>query len=189
MPGALQQYLKQCWKATLGITLYCRKLFCCTSTEFAELTSLGEMDSVERQPVKRDPVKRDPGERDPGEVPFHPHFTLFFIIKSAMLTYHLQFDEKYHDYQFDEAQVHYPDTGNPKIEFIFRKGEEQAKTVRSLKHDKNLRIVSTGLGYRDELGVPMVELEVEFYHWPLQVDVPRVSLKGHKGFRPSKMLS
>ena len=106
-----------------------------------------------------------------------------------MLTYHLQFDEKYHDYQFDEAQVHYPDTGNPKIEFIFRKDEEQAKTVRSLKYDKNLRIVNTGLGYLDEQGVPMVELEVEFYHWTCPVDVPRVSLKGHKDFMPSKILS
>ncbi|KAI3124177.1 hypothetical protein CBS147326_8406 [Penicillium roqueforti] len=153
MPGVLQQYLKQCWKATLGITLYCQKLFCCTSTEFAELTSLNEMDSVGRHPVKRDPD---------------------------------EFDEKYHDYQFDEAQVHYTDTENPKIELIFRKGEEKAKIVCSLK---NLRIVSTGLGYRDELGVPMVELEVEFYHWTIPVDVPRVSLKGHKGFRPSKILS
>lgn len=174
MPGILQQYLKQCWKATLDITLYCRKLFCCTSTEFAELTSLCEMDSIERHPV---------------EVPPHPRFTLLFIITSTMLTYHWQFDKRYHDYQFDEAQVPYPDSEDPKIELIFRKAEERAKTARSLKHDKNLRIVNTGLGYLNELDVPMVELGVEFYHWKFQVDVPRVSLKGYRDFKPSKMLS
>ncbi|KAL4931884.1 uncharacterized protein BDV17DRAFT_255529 [Aspergillus undulatus] len=150
MPGALHQYPRQHWKLTLSIFLHCRRLLCCTSSEFADLASLSEMDSIEHHPV--------------------------------------EFDKAYHDYEFHEAQLHYADSENPRIELVFRKDLEQAITTRSFRHDKYLRIISAELGYLDEEGVSMVELRLQFYHWAFEIDVPRACLNGHKDFSPSEML-
>jgi hypothetical protein len=95
------------------------------------------------------------------------------------------FGRLYDDYLFHEAQVHYSDTEDPKIELVFCKGEEKAITTRSLSH---LPILREGLEFSDEKGIPIVEVNLLFYHWVIPADVPRRCLKGRSDFRPSRTM-
>ncbi|KAL4985846.1 hypothetical protein BDW68DRAFT_137509 [Aspergillus falconensis] len=165
MPGALYWYMGQCWKLILSVISNCRRFICCTPSEFADLSSLSELD-----------IERQDGQ---GSIALAPHRN-----QHAIDAEHA-FERLYGDYQFHKAQVHYSDTGYPKIELVFRKGQEKAITTRNLSH---LPILREGMEFIGENGIPMVEVMLQFYHWVIPADVPQRCLKGRSDFRPSRTL-
>jgi hypothetical protein len=110
---------------------------------------------------------------------------LFFQI-SDVLTYCEQdaFPIRYHDFQFHNAKVHYPDTDAPLIEMVFRKGSEEIGTTRRLA---DLQILRQGVAFEDN-GDVKVEVELQFHHWVIGVDVPLICLKGRLDFNLSEIL-
>ncbi|KAL4920384.1 hypothetical protein BDW62DRAFT_16738 [Aspergillus aurantiobrunneus] len=171
MPGALYWYMGQCWKLMLSVISHCRRFICCTPSEFADLASLSELD-IERQDgqgsINGSCQAIAPAHKNQHAIDAEPAF-----------------ERLYEDYQFHEAQVHYSDAENPKIELVFLKGQEKAITTRNLRH---LPILREDMEFVGENGIPMVEVEFQFYHWVIPADVPRHSLKGRSDFRPSRTL-
>jgi hypothetical protein len=99
-----------------------------------------------------------------------------------------QFGIRYHDFQFLEAKVHYPDS-DPQMELVFSRDRERATTTRRLNDENTIQILGVGLAYLDEDRVPMVGVSFRFYHWTFEKDVPLGCLKGRPGFSPSEILS
>ncbi|KAL3482754.1 hypothetical protein BJX62DRAFT_245572 [Aspergillus germanicus] len=70
---------------------------------------------------------------------------------------HTEFGIRYHDFQFLEAKVHYPDS-DPQMELVFSRDRERATTTRRLNDENTIQILGVGLAYLDEDRVPMVGL-------------------------------
>jgi hypothetical protein len=67
---------------------------------------------------------------------------------------------------------------------VFRKGPEQIGITCRLA---DLPILRLGFAYEDN-GEVKVEVQLQFHHWVIDVDVPLICLKGRPDFSPSEIL-